>query len=62
MNQPTLITYNLTPQVVDIIVAGLRKLPHEVSDELIKQIIEHARATLAPEPAADSTTVVVEEL
>lgn len=55
MEQPKFFPIYLTTESSQLIVAALRKLPHEQVHELVMDIVAQANKALEPEPAAEPT-------
>lgn len=60
MNQPPVLTLQMTPGGVELAIAALRKLPHEQVDPLVQELWQQYKAqmqalaeTTLAEPAAD---------
>lgn len=60
MNQPPVLTLQMTPAGVELTIAALRKLPHETVDPLVQELWQQYKAqmqalaeTTLAEPAAD---------
>jgi hypothetical protein len=58
MEQPKFFPIYLTTESSQLIVAALRKLPHEQVHELVMDIVAQANKALEPEPTYETDTPV----